>query len=159
MYELEVKHHVDDLHTVEERVRDLGGVCNGTRQETNRFYALGGWLIRLRDDPAEITLKGPAKHGKVRECLELNCPVPRWALPALGLFFSFGWRYDKERTTYEFRQTEVALDTLEFGTFVEVEGSIDEVVAVERALGLNSPVKETYSQMARWKHGKTRVVL
>jgi len=87
------------------------------------------------------------KHAAVRSGLEWNLPLPRFLLPLLRVPFIFAWRYDKTRTTYKLEGLKVELDTLNFGTFVEIEGSPDKIKKVQKMLDLKTPEPRTYSMM------------
>jgi adenylate cyclase class IV len=149
MYEHELKFRVDDLAAVEKKILARGGVAHGTRNEDNYFIRFGGWLLRLRTDPPTLTVKGPQqKNSPVRSALEFNVPVPRFLLGLAVALFPKRHHYAKIRKVFTLAKTEVVLDTLVFGTFVEIEGAIKDVLAVQKLLGLKTPTRETYSRLA-----------
>jgi adenylate cyclase class 2 len=45
--------------------------------------------------------------------------------------------YEKQRETYLFGRTELCLDTLPFGHFLEIEGGKDDIRKAAEAIGLN----------------------
>lgn len=59
--------------------------------------------------------------------------------------------YEKRRRTWEFRKTEIVLDTLPFGLFMEIEGEMSAINEVERFLGAEDfPAEhETYPHLTR----------
>jgi adenylate cyclase class 2 len=63
--------------------------------------------------------------------------------------------YEKRRQTWRLGNTEIVIDVLPFGLFMEIEGRVSEIKAIERKLGLKGLKAEpaTYPQLAR-KHGK-----
>lgn len=65
--------------------------------------------------------------------------------------------YEKRRKTWKFRQTEVVLDELPFGSFMEIEGSITAIKEAEMLLDIEDfPVEhETYPRLTL-KHGERR---
>ena len=74
-------------------------------------------------------------------------------LVALG--FSPALVYEKRRQTWKLGNTEVVIDVLPFGLFLEIEGRVSDIKAVERKLGLKGLRAEnaTYPQLTQ-KHGK-----
>lgn len=75
-------------------------------------------------------------------------------LEALG--FTAALVYEKRRQTWRLGKTEIVIDVLPFGLFMEIEGRVNEIKAVERKLGLKGLKAEhaTYPQLTE-KHGKT----
>ncbi|HEV7843196.1 MAG TPA: class IV adenylate cyclase, partial [Pyrinomonadaceae bacterium] len=65
--------------------------------------------------------------------------------------------YEKRRATWHVGQTEVVLDELPFGLFVEIEGEEDDITEVERLLNLADAEAEmaTYPELAA-QHGEQR---
>ena len=57
--------------------------------------------------------------------------------------------YEKRRRTWRFRQTEVVLDELPFGLFMEIEGSITRIAEAEMLLGVEdlTTEHETYPNL------------
>jgi adenylate cyclase class 2 len=81
-----------------------------------------------------------ADGGRMRELLE-----------ALG--YQVDLTYTKQRETWQIGEVEVALDTLVFGHFCEVEGPEAEIRDLSRALGLDEAQAEADgypSLMARY---------
>ena len=130
-------------------LRRLGGVHVVTVREANTIFdtpgnALkrGGHILRLRslDGVGTIlTFKGPAAYRdgmKTREETELHVE-DRDAMAAVlsGLGFNASLEYRKTRETWDLDGARVALDTLEFGRFAEIEGTEDQI---RRAAGLLS---------------------
>ena len=74
-------------------------------------------------------------------------------LAALG--FRPALVYEKRRQTWLLGNTEIVIDVLPFGLFMEIEGAVNQIKAVERKLGLKDLRAEsaTYSQLTE-KHGK-----
>ena len=63
--------------------------------------------------------------------------------------------YEKRRHTWSLGETEVVIDELPFGLFMEIEGSEPEIEAAERTLGIEGlpSEHETYPQLTD-KHGQ-----
>ena len=78
-------------------------------------------------------------------------------LEALG--FTAALVYEKRRQTWRLGKTEIVIDVLPFGLFMEIEGRVNEIKAVERKLGLKGLRAEhaTYPQLTE-KHGKPTMV-
>lgn len=51
--------------------------------------------------------------------------------------------YEKKRRTYTFRNAEVMLDELPFGSFMEIEGSLTAIAEIEMLLGIEEIEAET----------------
>lgn len=71
-----------------------------------------------------------------------------------NLGFSKGLVYEKRRKTWKFRQTEVVLDELPFGLFMEIEGAITAIAEAEMFLEAENfeTEHETYPRLTL-KHG------
>ena len=69
--------------------------------------------------------------------------------------FSPALVYEKRRQTWRLGKTEIVIDVLPFGLFMEIEGRVSDIKAVERKLGLKGLRTEhaTYPQLTA-KHGK-----
>lgn len=134
-----------------------GARHTGRVREQNRLYrdAAGalvqaGAVLRVRildGGPAgTVTFKGRARYdGAVKTRAEIETGVTDAArmhalLEALGFAHSHG--YDKERETWETDGVEVALDTLAFGHFCEIEGPADAIRRVAARLGLDDTQAE-----------------
>lgn len=74
-------------------------------------------------------------------------------LEALG--FTASLVYEKRRQTWRLGQTEIVIDVLPFGLFMEIEGRANGIKSVERKLGMKGLRAEqaTYPQLTA-KHGK-----
>lgn len=133
--ELEVKFYVSDLPAVELQLKSLGAQLSLPRvYELNlRFDTSNGDLgrslrvLRLRQDKvARLTYKGPAsglEGVRLRKEIEFEVSDFHAARAFLeGLGYQVVMIYEKYRTAYDLDDTEVSLDELPYGTFVEVEG-------------------------------------
>jgi adenylate cyclase class 2 len=77
------------------------------------------------------------------------------------IFENLGYRpalvYEKRRQTWLLNETEVVLDELPFGLFMEIEGEHDSILEAEKLLGIeNLPaVMETYPLLTE-QYGERR---
>ena len=118
-------------------------------------------VLRLRrvGDAATLTYKerlpsdSDTKHQREEETRIDSVAAMRAILEAIG--FRPRLVYEKRRHTWQFDETEIVIDELPFGLFVEIEGSESGIAAAERALGMQDFAAEssTYPQLTR-KHGK-----
>jgi adenylate cyclase class 2 len=95
-----------------------------------------GIVMRLRQDyRARLTYKGPAQIAEgIMQRYEAEVEVSDFdAMHAilLGLGYHPHMIYEKYRTTYELDETEIVLDEMPYGNFVEIEG---EAAAIERVI-------------------------
>jgi predicted adenylyl cyclase CyaB len=170
--EIEAKWRADE--PAHERLRGAlrraGGVHVVTVQEINTLFdsagaglRQSGQVLRLRwlnDERSVLTFKGPATYRdglKLREETELYV-TDRDAMVVIlnGLGFSESLEYRKTRESWELHGAEVALDTLEFGRFVEIEGTEDQVRRTAGLLGLDmaSAERKGYPSMMRAHRAK-----
>jgi len=131
-------------------LRRAGGALVGTVRELNTLFdsaddamRASGRVLRLRcvdAGPNTLTFKGPATYRdglKVRAEIELHVTDLDAVVGLLdGLGFSRSLEYAKTRESWDLDGAQVTLDTLEFGRFVEVEGTEDSVRRTARLLGL-----------------------
>lgn len=150
--ETEAKWRVDDLgHArLREALRQLGATHESTCDETNTLFDTpgeslrrGGRVLRVRTiagGPALLTFKGPATYRdgvKTREEAELAVDELAMMLRILdGLGYRPSLEYRKSRETWQLDGALVALDTLDFGRFVEIEGDDEQVRRIASQLGL-----------------------
>lgn len=166
--ETEVKIYIPDLKLVQTHLQNLGAVCTKERifernlryDTPNQSLALQGGLLRLRQDTrARITYKGdvPQISDKARTLLELETEVGDFVimdtiLRKLGLEVQL--LYEKFRTTYEFAETEIVLDEMPFGNFMEVEGEPAAIENALRQLGLQNARRILSSYVAIFRDVK-----
>ena len=150
--EVEVKFLVDDLAAMRQRVVDAGGVLHHPRVYERNIRYDNAWqglarqdkLLRLRQDARNrLTYKGPAQNVetaqvKIREELEIEVDDFDTAAAILQrLNFEPVQVYEKYRETFHLGPVEVVLDEMPFGTFMELEGGEEEIVAAANLLGLD----------------------
>jgi len=144
------------------RLRELRATQVGVYDEENiRFRAVRSQPVTLRlrilnGGPAGIiTVKGRARFTrriKIREETEVEVAhgqIARELLELLG--HKVAVTYHKHRETWRLDGVDVTLDTLDFGSFCEVEGPAEEIEAFARRLELDPKraLKSSYSVLAR----------
>ncbi|HZN08375.1 MAG TPA: class IV adenylate cyclase [Pyrinomonadaceae bacterium] len=168
MIEIEKKYRLTKRQRddVLRRLEEVGARRRGEEFEENTLYRggalkLGSSVLRLRraGKKALLTYKerlpGPSsiKHQREDETVVADPEAMEAILDALG--FTRALVYEKRRQTWRLGKAEIVVDELPFGLFMEIEGSEDEIRAVERALAVKGLRAEhaTYPQLAE-KHGK-----
>jgi adenylate cyclase class 2 len=108
---------------------------------TDRRLTKSGRLLRLRlfDGAALLTFKAPVaeehRHRMRIEYETLIAEPDAFRSILLGLGFEAVYRYQKYRATYQFEGVEATIDETPLGTFVELEGSPDDVDRAAAGLG------------------------
>jgi adenylate cyclase, class 2 len=149
------------------RLPEIGATLQGEEFEENTLYAgaelsIESGILRLRrvNGRAVLTYKkrlpGTAaiKQQREDETDVADAEAMEAILDALG--FTPALVYEKRRQTWVLGNTEIVIDVLPFGLFMEIEGRANAIRAIERKLGLKGLKAEhaTYPQLTR-KHGKT----
>jgi adenylate cyclase class 2 len=124
-----------------------------------------GKVLRLRQDSsARLTLKLPVgpwgTQAKTLRELEVelgDLEVAREILAELG--FHTWFTYEKYRESYHLAGTEVSLDELPFGSFVEIEGSLEAIAEVTSLLGLTDAGRITSGYFMLFQGAKERLGL
>jgi len=152
--------------TLLKRLPEIGAELEGEDFEENTLYdgeALrdGGCVLRLRRVGGRATLtfkrrlpgKSAIKQQREDETVVEDPEAMAAILDALG--FTPSLVYEKRRQTWRIGQTEIVIDELPFGLFMEIEGSQKEIRSVERKLAMKDLRAEhaTYPQLSA-KHGK-----
>jgi len=168
MIEIEKKYRLtaEVRDRVVRRLRDVGAEDRGEEFEENTIYGGGSLqrgtsVLRLRrvGSRASLTYKerfpreSAVKHQREEETAVDDPAAMAVILEALG--FKPVLVYEKRRHTWSLGETEVVIDELPFGLFMEIEGSEPEIEAAERTLGIEGlpPEHETYPQLTD-KHGE-----
>ena len=168
MIEIEKKYRltVQQRDRVLQRLRDIGAEDHGEEFEENTIYGGGALkrgtsVLRLRrvGSRALLTYKERFPHASaVKQQREEETAVDDPAAMALildALGFQPVLVYEKRRRTWMLGATEVVIDELPFGWFMEIEGGEQEINAAEQALAIEDvPAEhETYPQLAE-QHGE-----
>jgi adenylate cyclase class 2 len=150
------------------RLRASGAVYVGEEFEENTLYAGGNLdlsrqVLRLRriDGKAILTYKersasqSTIKRYREDETLVEDAQALADILDALG--FKTSLVYEKRRVTWHLKNTEIVVDELPFGLFVEIEGEEGSIIEAEQWLGLTEAEEEssTYPELAQ-RYGKLR---
>ena len=123
-----------DVRTAVVRIRKVG---NRTILTYKRRFASSNTIKRQLEEETEVS----------------NSQAIQSILKLLGLSPSV--IYEKRRETWRIGQTELVIDELPFGLFMEIEGPAAGIRKLEKALLLKNirAENQTYPQLAR-KHGK-----
>lgn len=161
--EIELKLKVSNKKAIVEKLLKIGAVPKSKRHQTDilydsNFFDFGNYdqSLRLRiekwdnQQKAKLAFKGTPKHTasghKIRDEFETVVDPE----PARKLLSSIGFKevatIKKTRTEYRLGNLEILIDELKFGTFIEFEGSPEEIEGARKKLGLGKakPVRKGY---------------
>jgi adenylate cyclase class 2 len=146
--EIEKKYRIDKKMIVEltARLAELGAKFSYETFEENYLHR-GGLLdgrnavLRLRKTDAKTTLTykeklntpDDFKHQIEFETIVSDVEATENIIEKLG--YKLSVVYEKHRKSWNLRNVEVVLDELPFGYFMEIEGSMKNIRAVEKMLG------------------------
>jgi adenylate cyclase, class 2 len=147
--EIEVKFYLSDMDFIRDRILEIGAVSRGRVFETNlRFDDEDNHLIqkksllRLRQDAkTTLTFKSePAfKDDQFKILKELEVEVSDFTTMK-HILESLGFReeqvYEKWRETYILNRTNLCLDTMPYGNFLEIEGQKEDIKKLASQIGL-----------------------
>ncbi len=148
--EVEVKFYVDSIDDMRSRIEKLGAVSKGRVFETNIRYEDDAHslikkqsILRLRQDQkAMLTFKSkqPSADRDFKIFNELEVEVSDFKtmdriLTCVGL--KAVQRYEKWRETMLLDKTTFLLDTMPYGTFLEIEGQKSDIRRHASRLNLN----------------------
>jgi len=148
------------------RLAEVGASLQLEEFEENTLYSgagltVGSCVLRLRRVRGRATLtykkripgSSAIKQQREEETVVADPDAMEAILEVLG--YTPAMVYEKRRQTWTLGKTEIVIDVLPFGLFMEIEGRINEIRAVERKLGLKGLRAEhaTYPQLTE-KHGK-----
>ncbi len=149
-----------------QRLPQIGARPRGEEFEENTLYDgesldIARSVLRLRrvGKTGTLTYKegsptsSSTRHQREDETRVEDPEAMEAILDALG--FTPILVYEKRRKTWRFGKTEIVVDELPFGLFMEIEGSDADIAAAELKLGIKGlrAERKTYPQLAR-KHGK-----
>jgi len=150
---------------VRERLPQIGAICEGEEFEENTLYTgeqieLGQAVLRLRRvaDRALLTYKERVgTRMDIKEQLEQETGIDNpdaleFILEALEYYPALV--YEKKRETWRLGETEIVIDELPFGLFMEIEGEEASIKSVETKLAIKklAPEPSTYPRLTR-EHG------
>ena len=148
------------------RLKAFDATLCGTEFETNTLYRspiidLENAVLRLRrvGNRAILTFKkrfaseSPIKRQLEEETEVSDADATERILARLG--FAPSLVYEKRRQTWKYLDTEIVIDELPFGWFMEIEGAESNIERVEREFGIEGLQAEesTYPELTR-RHGK-----
>jgi len=147
--EIEVKFYLSDMDRIRDRIIELGAVSKGRVFETNiRFDDADNSLmqqrslLRLRQDTkSTLTFKSepPFKDDQFKILRELEVEVSDFTFMK-HILESLGFReeqvYEKWRETFVLHSTNLCLDTMPYGNFLEIEGQKDDIKRLASQIGL-----------------------
>jgi adenylate cyclase, class 2 len=168
MIEVEKKYRLTKRQrdTVLKRLPEIGAQLEGEDFEENTLYngevlQDRACVLRLRRVKGRATLTfkkrlpgvAAIKQQREEETAVDDPDAMAAILESLG--FTASLVYEKRRQTWRLGQTEIVIDVLPFGLFMEIEGRANEIKSVERRLGMKGLRAEhaTYPQLTA-KHGK-----
>jgi adenylate cyclase class 2 len=172
--EIEKKYRLTNkqYESVRTRLPEIGAKLQGEEFEENTVYegkglSVGRSVLRLRrvGDGAILTYKkrlpisSSVKHQREDET-EVDDPEALNAiLAALG--FTPALVYEKRRATWLLGRTEIVIDELPFGLFMEIEGDERDIRAVETKLAVKNLKAEnlTYPQLTVRNGKKSRGII
>ncbi len=145
---------------LESKITALGAMFQGERFERNVLYSNdhldeNGGIVRLREagESVHLTFKrGMVSENGLKTQLEFETDVGSFE-EAENIIEHIGLRkrliYEKRRKIWEYINAEVVLDELPFGLFIEIEGTQQQILFIEKVLGLNevSPELKTYPML------------
>ena len=168
LIEIEKKYRLTprQADTLAARLDTIGAESSNSDFEINTLYTsqsvdLDGAILRLRriGKRAILTFKKrfPSNSSIKRQLEEETSVEDADAMERIldRLGFKPSLVYEKRRRTWKYHSTEIAIDELPFGWFMEIEGDEDDIVAVERAIAVKGLTAEeaTYPALTR-QHGK-----
>lgn len=164
--EVEKKFRLSDKqrNSLRKRLSGLGAACEGEEFEENTLYngealELGRAVLRLRRVGERAILTYKERIGNrtdIKEQLEKetaigNADEMEFILEALGLYPII--IYEKRRETWRLGETEIVIDELPFGLYMEIEGEEKSIREIEDKLAMKlSPEPLTYPRLTR-NHG------
>ena len=150
------------------RLPEIGARRKLTEFEVNTLYTgesldLGRTVLRLRrigkrgilTYKERFPTRSDIKHQREDETRVDDPDAMELILEALG--FTAGLIYEKHRETWTLGKTEIVIDELPFGLFMEIEGAEQDIRNIESELAIKRLRTEpaTYPQLTL-KHGKNR---
>jgi adenylate cyclase, class 2 len=148
--ETEVKLYVADLEAVAGRLQVAGAILLTPRvferniryENASESLTARGIIVRLRQDQRNrLTYKEPSEAHEDGLMTRFEAEVEVDDFDTMALILErLGYHphttYEKYRTTYTLDETEIVLDELPYGNFVEIEGQPDGIRRVIEKLEL-----------------------
>jgi len=170
--ETEVKLYVPHLELVQVRLERLGAKLAAPRlyernvryENANNTLTPAGIVIRLRQDTrARLTYKeGATVQDGIVSRTELEVEVNDFDAMQT-ILGKLGYHphlvYEKYRTTHELDGTEIVLDEMPYGNFVEIEGDAPMMETIIKRLGLQDATRCDGSYAALFERVKKQLGL
>lgn len=150
----------EQFNQIAAELKEIGAEYTGEDFEENLIFG-GGILgeqnailrIRKTQDKTILTYKKRIQNDfAVKQQIEHETEVADFEaiekiVESLGLVKSLA--YEKRRRTWKFKETEIVLDELPFGFFMEIEGSITAIAETEMLIGAENfeTEHETYPRL------------
>lgn len=164
-----------DLEPVQKRIVAVGAVEimprtyeRNVRYENASTSLTGrGIVLRLREDQkVRLTYKEPLAEvtstGDILQRFEAEVVVDDFATMET-ILEKLGFRpymiYEKYRTTYQLQDTDVMLDEMPYGNFVEIEGQLDSIERVLELLDLSEAVPMHLNYASLFENAKKNLGL
>ncbi len=170
--EIEVKFYVRETEILQRQIAATGAVGRGRVFETNHCFDDDGGrltksasLLRLRrDDRARLTFKTRPQQSDPRfktyredEVVVSDFETMTRILEGLG--YRRRQVYEKWRETYELDGALLCIDTLPYGTFIEIEGDGETIIRLAARLGLDWEQRILTNYLAIFDRIKRRFTL
>ena len=153
--ETEVKLSVPDLGAVSQRLQSECAVMVSPRtlernvryENEARSLSASGIVVRLRQDSRNrLTYKGPALNTGSGITSRFEAEVEVGDFETMSeILKKLGYHpymiYEKYRTTYALDDTEIVLDELPYGNFVEIEGETEPIEQAIARLDLAGAIR------------------
>lgn len=170
--ETEVKLHVPDFAPTITRLKVAGAELESERifernvryEDAAQTLTGRGIVLRLREDTRiRLTYKEPPQVAEgMMARFEAEVTVDDFDVMDLilkKLGFAPYVIYEKFRTTYTLSDTEIVLDEMPYGNFVEIEGEPDTIRAALVTLGLADAPRIGMSYLSMFEHIKSALGL
>ena len=158
-FEIEQKYCCENLAAIRKKLIGFKARLMNKGFEQNELWDLNGKLaqkksvLRLRrhGKVVELTFKGPRLKSKYSKRIEFQSPVEY--APTKAILTALGYRvsrkYSKKREVYRLGRLLVTLDSLpRLGSYVELEGSVQDITRVASQLGFSEKDREERSYLA-----------
>ena len=143
--------------TFEENYLHRGGLLDGRMAVLRLRKTDAGTTLTYKE---KVTTESDFKHQIEFETLVSDVDATESIIEKLG--YKLSVIYEKHRKAWHFGNVEVVLDELPFGYFMEIEGSMKDILAVEKLLGADKLETEARGyprsnleirQGKEWRHG------
>jgi adenylate cyclase class 2 len=162
MQEIELKFKISDIDNIRKRIENIGAEKEERRVEKDvafdkdRKLKEKGELLRLRraDDDVYLTFKSPEDDEDFKEMEEIELKLSDFEKmkEILGrIDFEPQRGFKKDRETWLYKDSEILIDRLSFGNFLEIEGSKKEIREIANLLDLDWGERMTENYLELYK--------